>query len=196
MTKEILKQNLIIKQSAKKCQDKLILDFVKQVVYTYYGVKDEDFDSKSRRGEILKARQASMYILAKNTNIPLVVIGRYFNKHHSTVIHVKKTFDNYLIWDKVLKKEITSLTDIIEIKVKTISNNLDLQRDFYYIDLNNFLSIKMDSEKAIIFKGFKKDDILKINLKNILTYLEPRIHENTRLYILEKNEVKKNEDKG
>ncbi|MBR6439109.1 MAG: chromosomal replication initiator protein DnaA [Bacteroidales bacterium] len=60
-----------------------------------------DFFTKSRKRNIVQARQLSMYFSKKYTKAPLIVIGEQCGgKDHATVIHALKTVANLLDTDK------------------------------------------------------------------------------------------------
>ena len=61
-----------------------------------------DFFTKSRKRNIVQARQLSMYFSKKYTKAPLTVIGEQCGgKDHATVIHALKTVANLLETDKM-----------------------------------------------------------------------------------------------
>jgi len=52
----------------------------------FFTVSSDDIKGESRIREIVLARQLSMYLIRKLTNLSFLDIGRIFNKDHSTVI--------------------------------------------------------------------------------------------------------------
>jgi chromosomal replication initiator protein len=57
-------------------------------ISAHYGVTMNDLYSKTRKREVVMARQLSMYLIRKYTAYSLVQIGDYFGgRDHSTVIH-------------------------------------------------------------------------------------------------------------
>jgi hypothetical protein len=81
----------------------------------YFNVTMKDIVSKSRKKEIVYARQMAMKILRYNFKYPLVLkeIGGVFGRDHTTVVHGTRTMIGYLqvkdgylfeIHSKILKK--------------------------------------------------------------------------------------------
>lgn len=174
-----------IVSNSKLAYENALVDFVKQVVCKYYCQDLDCLKLFTRRKEIVKVRQVSMYLILKNSKITLKRLGEHFGFNHATVIYSQRTICGYLEFDKDLQKEIDELQSSIFLKAKAIVNNLDLQKDFYFIDLNNFTSLKIDNSKAIILSGYSADEEKKI--KKLLNYsLLDKKHENTGMYILEK----------
>lgn len=53
--------------------------------------------SKTRKREIVEIRQCAMYIMQKETKLPLKAIGGFFNgRDHSTVIHACRTWSDLM----------------------------------------------------------------------------------------------------
>ena len=77
----------ILKNSIKPKKNVAIKDVVK-VVSDYYNVEENSIYDKTRRKEIVKARQVVMYILREDFNISYPLIGQKLGgKDHTTVIH-------------------------------------------------------------------------------------------------------------
>ncbi len=85
-------------------------------VCDYFNIKEELLHSKSRKREIVQARQTAMYFTKKYTNLSLASIGAEIGgKDHATVLHAYKTvknlcetnkdFNNYILdLEKKLKR--------------------------------------------------------------------------------------------
>ena len=58
-----------------------------EIVCKKTGIDIKDLKGKSRKREIVEARQLAFYILKKNTRLPFAVIGGMLNRDHTTVIH-------------------------------------------------------------------------------------------------------------
>lgn len=185
-------QDVIVQNTS---YDSMLMDFIKEVVSNYYKVDFDKFMSTNRRREYVKARQVCMYLISKNSKISQKTIGKAFYKDHATVIHSKKTISNYLDWDEELRREIDDLQKVITYKARAIVNNFSLEKDFYYIDMNDFTSVKPNKNQAIILVGYsdkETEEFIKHN--HILT--QPRNHTRKGMYILEKNEDEENTNQG
>lgn len=62
-------------------------DYICQVVSKYTGVSPERMKIRSRKREIVIARQLSMYFDKEFTLLSLKDIGANFDRHHTTVLH-------------------------------------------------------------------------------------------------------------
>ena len=80
----------IIKVEKKTIGPELIL----QYVANYFHISEKAIKAKTRKHEVVVARQIAMYFIKKITNMNLKSIGGIFNKDHATVIHAIKTVSN------------------------------------------------------------------------------------------------------
>ena len=63
----------------------------------FFSIPVEDLISQSRKREILRPRQWSIFFIRELTDLSLSEIGSYFtNKDHSTVLHSCKTIKNFM----------------------------------------------------------------------------------------------------
>lgn len=87
------------------------VDYIVNVVCNCQNIQIEDFYSKSKKREIVQARQLAMYFAKKYTKNSLAMIGQQCGgRDHATVIHALKTVANLLETDKKFK----SLAEEIE----------------------------------------------------------------------------------
>jgi hypothetical protein len=171
------------------------IDFIKDVVAFFYGQDKYVYEQKSRKSNIMKIKHVAMYICSKNLKIKQVELGRAFNCTHCLVIYVKRTYDGYLKFDQDLKKELEDIQNILNFR---LAGELNLEKENYYIPLNDFVSMKNENGKAIILKGFTDDEISRIDIVDSKTresLFEPtsaKSHINQKFYILEKKTNEKN----
>jgi chromosomal replication initiator protein len=108
---------------AKEMIDKLIkntkkeisIDYIQKVVCSYYNVATEMLHSKTRKREIVQARQVAMFFSKNLTKSSLATIGSQIGgKDHATVLHACKTVNNLMDTDKRFRMQI----DEIEKKLK------------------------------------------------------------------------------
>ncbi|MBP5643287.1 MAG: chromosomal replication initiator protein DnaA [Bacteroidales bacterium] len=94
---------------AKQMVERFVNNSNREITITYIinavceemGTSQADFFTKSRKRNIVQARQLSMYFSKKYTKAPLTVIGEQCGgKDHATVIHALKTVANLLDTDK------------------------------------------------------------------------------------------------
>jgi len=101
----------LIKNNIKPKKNVAVKDIVK-VVAEQYGIPEDSVYEKTRRKEIVKARQVAMYILREDFNISYPLIGQKMgNRDHTTVIH------SHLKIKKDLKTDPSLLQEIEKIRV-------------------------------------------------------------------------------
>jgi chromosomal replication initiator protein len=71
------------------------------VVCDFFGLPVDQINTKTRKREIVQARQLAMYFSKKHTKSSLATIGLHCgNKDHATVLHACKTVSNLIETDK------------------------------------------------------------------------------------------------
>ncbi len=91
----------MIDRFVKNSSKELTIDYIQKVVCDFYGLPLEQLHSKTRKREIVQARQIAMYFSKKHTKSSLVTIGQQCgNKDHATVLHACKTVANLMDTDK------------------------------------------------------------------------------------------------
>ncbi len=94
---------------AKKMIDKFVkstsreisIDYIQKVVCDYFSMSIDAINSKTRKREIVQARQLAMYFAKKHTKSSLATIGLHCgNKDHATVLHACRTINNLVETDK------------------------------------------------------------------------------------------------
>lgn len=171
--------------NSRQMKNDRVISYIIKVVGNYYGLDQSYSVVKSRNRELVVARQVAMYFSHKYTDATLAFISDHFNgKNHATILHAIKQVTNLCETDKEYKKQIKELKNIIEINAKSVEANIDLNESFYYINFNDFHSIKFNNHKGILLSGFSDEEIDQLLhiLKNVK---ETRKHENTGMYILE-----------
>ena len=103
---------------AKKMIDKFVkntsreisIDYIQKVVCDYFGLPLEAIHSKTRKREIVQARQLAMYFSKKMTKASLATIGLHCgNKDHATVLHACRTVNNLIETDKQFRNYVDEL---------------------------------------------------------------------------------------
>ena len=113
ITLELTKQ--IIDKLVKNAKREISIDYIQKVVCDYFDMPIEVLKSKTRKREIVQARQIVMYFAKQMTKSSLSTIGSQIgNKNHATVLHACKTVNNLIETDKSFKVCI----DEIEKKLK------------------------------------------------------------------------------
>lgn len=113
ITIELSKQ--IIDKLVKNIQRELSIDYIQKIVCDYFNMPVDMMKSKTRKREIVQARQIAMFFAKNLTKSSLATIGAMVGgKDHATVLHACKTVNNLLETDKRFKMYI----DEIEKKLK------------------------------------------------------------------------------
>src|SRR3712207_9347832 len=79
-------------------------------VCTHFNVTTTAVNSKSRKRDLVIARQVSMYLAQKYTKMPASRIGKLVgNRDHSTVIHSCTQVEQKLKYDAAFRSELVSI---------------------------------------------------------------------------------------
>jgi chromosomal replication initiator protein len=85
-------------------------ELIFQIVCNHYGFSVEHASRKTRKREVVEARQVSMYFAKHMTRDSLATIGmKIGGKDHATVLYACKTINNLIDSDKKFAEEIRSL---------------------------------------------------------------------------------------
>ncbi len=113
ITLELTKQ--IVDNFIKNTNKEISIDYIQKVVSEYFGLTIDQMNSKTRKRNIVQARQLSMYFAKSHTKASLTSIGLHCgNKDHATVLHACKTVQNLIDTDK----EFRIYVDDLEKKIK------------------------------------------------------------------------------
>ena len=92
---ELAKQ--VLKNIVQEIDTEVSMDYIQKTVANHYNVSLESLKSKSRKRELVAARQVAMFFAKKYTNHSLKSIGYYFGgRDHSTVIHALQAVNDML----------------------------------------------------------------------------------------------------
>jgi chromosomal replication initiation ATPase DnaA len=94
--KEIQRLKEMIINPIHKMNKNKELTEILQKVCDASGIMPHDIITSTRKREIVIARQLFCYITIKYFNYTLVQVGRFLNRHHSTVIHSVNAYTDYL----------------------------------------------------------------------------------------------------
>ncbi|MCF6170396.1 MAG: chromosomal replication initiator protein DnaA [Bacteroidales bacterium] len=99
ITLELAKQ--MIDKFVKSTTREISIDYIQKVVCDYFSMPIDLINSKTRKREIVQARQLAMFFAKKHTKSSLATIGLHCgNKDHATVLHACRTVNNLLETDK------------------------------------------------------------------------------------------------
>lgn len=105
--KSFIKTNSGLKKSIS------IKDIIKAIA-DFYNIEEENIYEKTRRKEIIKPRQVTMYILREDYNISYPSIGQKLGgRDHTTVIHSCEKIKNEMKNDSALTQEISQIRSLL-----------------------------------------------------------------------------------
>lgn len=114
---ELAKQTL--QNIVKNIESEVNIDYIQKFVSDYFHVSIELLKDKTRKREIVVARQVSMYFAKEYTNMSLKSIGANFgNRDHSTVIHAITSVNDMMDTDRKFKATMEEL--IKKFKMKAV----------------------------------------------------------------------------
>ena len=109
----------VIKRSVKVDERPLTVDDIVRAVCEHYNVSTEAMSSRSRRRELVVARQVSMYLAQKHTKMPAARIGKLVaGRDHSTVVHSCKTVERMMKTNTAFSDEIAGIESSFKLKTE------------------------------------------------------------------------------
>ncbi|MDY4038454.1 MAG: chromosomal replication initiator protein DnaA [Prevotella sp.] len=107
----------VIKRAVKVDDKPLTIDDILETVCGHFNVSTAAVNGKSRKRDLVTARQVSMYLAQKYTKMPASRIGKLVgNRDHSTVIHSCTQVENRLKIDHNFQDEIQSIENSFKLK--------------------------------------------------------------------------------
>ena len=95
-------------------QNDLSIDKVQKVVCEYFNITRDTLLSKTRKRQIVQARQIAMYMSRSLINCSLSTIGAEIGgKDHATVLHACTTVSDLMATDKTFKQYVTDIEKLL-----------------------------------------------------------------------------------
>ncbi len=108
ITLDLAKQ--MIDKYVKNTSRDISIDYIQKIISDYFNIPVEMIVSKTRKREIVQARQLAMFFSKKYTKSSLATIGLHCgNKDHATVLHACKTVSNLVDTDKQFNSYVSEL---------------------------------------------------------------------------------------
>jgi chromosomal replication initiator protein len=102
ITLDLAKQ--MIDKFVKNTTREISIDFIQKIVSDYFSLPLELLKSKTRKREVVQARQIAMFFAKNMTKSSLASIGlQCGGKDHATVLHACRTVNNLMETDKKFK---------------------------------------------------------------------------------------------
>jgi chromosomal replication initiator protein len=106
----------VLKNFVKASFKELSIDDIQKMVCNFYNVQYNDLLSKTRKREIVQARQITMYFAKKFTRSSLKTIGEHFTgKDHTTVIHSCQTVENLMETDASYREKLLEIQQKVQL---------------------------------------------------------------------------------
>jgi len=115
ITLDLAKQ--MIDKFVKNTAREVSIEYIQKVVCDYFDLPIELMKSKTRKREVVQARQIAMYFSKKMTKSSLANIGMHCGgKDHATVLHACRTVNNLSETDKKFKSYLDDLDKKLSIQ--------------------------------------------------------------------------------
>ncbi|MBQ6573073.1 MAG: chromosomal replication initiator protein DnaA, partial [Bacteroidales bacterium] len=110
---------------AQRLTDKIIspvsqeisLDKIQDTVCGYFGITRDLMLSKTRKREIVQARQIAMYLGRSLTKVSLAAIGSQIGgKDHATVLHACNTVGDLIATDRTFKQYVSDIEKLLKVE--------------------------------------------------------------------------------
>lgn len=107
----------ILKDLVKETKLNLSIEEIQRIVCQYYSIPDDLVRGKTRKQEVVQARQVAMYFSKQYTKHSLKTIGLHFGgRDHSTVIHALQSIETYLEMDMRFQDTLAAIRHKIELQ--------------------------------------------------------------------------------
>ena len=108
----------IVKNFVKNMSREVSIDFIQKAVCDYFEVPVDKLKEKTRKRQVVQARQLSMYLSKNFTKHSLKAIGKHFGgRDHSTVIHSCQAIQNLMDTDTKFKESVDDLQKKIQMSI-------------------------------------------------------------------------------
>ncbi len=95
-------------------QNEVTIDKVQKIVCDYFNITRDELLSKTRKRQIVQARQIAMYMSRTLINCSLSTIGAEIGgKDHATVLHACTTVNDLMSTDKTFKQYVTDIEKLL-----------------------------------------------------------------------------------
>ena len=100
----------VVKVVVGDVKSPITIEEIQRVVCDYFSIPEDLIRGKTRKQEIVNARQIAMYLAKELTNSSLKTIGLHFGgRDHSTVIHAYQSVEDQMRLDQKYLANVTQL---------------------------------------------------------------------------------------
>ena len=106
----------VLRMVVNESKSPINIDQIQRTVCEFYDIPEDLLRAKTRKQEVVNARQVAMYLSKELTNSSLKTIGLHFGgRDHSTVIHSCQAIQDRLKNDSTFKQNIDQLRRRVEL---------------------------------------------------------------------------------
>ena len=106
----------VLRNFVKTSSKEITIDAIQKMVCESFGVGFEKLSQKTRKREIVQARQISMYLAKSFTKNSLKTIGDHFGgRDHTTVIHSCQTVKDLMDTDSMFRENVMEITQKVQL---------------------------------------------------------------------------------
>ena len=107
----------VLRDLMEEKQQNLTIEEIQRIVCEYLNIEEERVRGKTRKREVVRARQIAMYFCKQLTQHSLKTIGLHFGgRDHSTVIHANNTVEDRLQSDDAFQNTVQEIERKIELR--------------------------------------------------------------------------------
>ncbi len=107
----------VLRDLIKDTRVNLTIEEIQRIVCEYFNIPEDLVRAKTRKREVVQARQVAMFFSKQLTQHSLKTIGLHFGgRDHSTVIHANQTVENHLETDPTFREMIDEIRHKIELR--------------------------------------------------------------------------------
>jgi len=105
----------VLRNFISEARKEITIEFIEKLVAEFYSIEVEKLKDKTRKRNVVVARQTGMYLAKNYTNLTLKSIGNYFGgRDHSTVLYSINTVENLMGVDQRYLDEIQEIEKKLE----------------------------------------------------------------------------------
>lgn len=106
----------VLRNFVKTSSKEITIDAIQKMVCEYFDVPYDKLLQKTRKREIVQARQITMYLAKAFTKNSLKTIGEHFGgRDHTTVIHSCQTVKDLMDTDSLFRENVMELTQKVQL---------------------------------------------------------------------------------
>jgi len=106
----------VLRMVVNESKSPINIDQIQHIVCEFFDIPEDLLRAKTRKQEVVNARQIAMYLAKELTNSSLKTIGLHFGgRDHSTVIHSCQTIHDRITSDSAFKQNVDQLRRRIEV---------------------------------------------------------------------------------